>query len=86
MHQLGGLVFTARILPMTLTGRGQAPRRMLVMISSTPADTIDVDVRQITTGANHATAHGLGIDQLQSVLLALDYNGRDVFNPRYWNN
>lgn len=85
-HQLGGLMFTARILPMTQKGRGSRARNMLVMVSLTGGDLIDIDVRYLTGGAEHATARDVYIDQLQRALLALDYDGPEIFNPRYWTN
>lgn len=84
-HELGGLLFIARILPLTGSGRGQAPRRMAVMVSLTPGDLIDIDVRPLT-GPEHATVRDIYIDQLQRALLALDYDGSDAFNPSYWTN
>ncbi|MGO2520105.1 MAG: hypothetical protein ACTH8F_08285 [Microbacterium sp.] len=83
-HQLGGLLFKARILPMTKTGRGEAARSMAVLVSLTPADEIDVEVRRISDGHEHAHVQGIYIDQMQRMILALDYDGADVLNPRYW--
>lgn len=85
-HQLGGLMFTARILPLTRTGRGEAPRRMSVMVSLTGADLIDIDVRYLSGGREHATIREVYIDQLQRALLALDYDGPEPLNPAYWTN
>lgn len=85
-HQLGALLFTARILPMTKTGRGERARKMLVMVSLTGGDLIDIDVRYLAGGKEHATARDVYIDQLQRVLLALDYDGPEIYNPAYWNN
>ncbi|MBS1673150.1 MAG: hypothetical protein JSS74_04215 [Actinobacteria bacterium] len=86
-HGLGGLLFIARILPLTANGRGEAARRMAVMVSVTPGDLLDIDVRQLTGDRReHATTRDLYLDQLQRALLALDYDGREPFNPRYWTN
>lgn len=85
-HQLGGLLFIAHILPMTSRGRGEAPRRMAVMVSLTGADLIDIDVRRISDSQEHATIHGIYIDQLEPALLSLDYDGPETLNPRLWTN
>lgn len=84
-HELGGLLFIARILPLTGNRRGQAARRMAVMVSVAPGDLIDIDVRHLT-GQEHATVRDVYLDQLQRALLALDYDGPDAFNPSYWTN
>lgn len=85
--QMGGLLFDARILPFVTDGtRGESARVMSVMVSLTTADAIDVDVRHRARGTEHATAHGIYIDQLNKCLLALDYDGRTAFNPRYFPN
>lgn len=87
MHQRGGLLLTARVLPMTKRGtRGTQPRKMAVMISLTPADEIEIEAREIARGTEHAKIEGIGIEQLQHAALALDYDGREVLNPRYWTN
>ena len=84
-HRMGGLLFIARVLPMTKTGdRAEGARLMFVLVSLTPADEIDIEVRHLSNGAKHAEARGIYIDQVQAFALALDYNGREVLNPRYW--
>lgn len=81
----GGLMFTARILPVTQTGeRYAASRRMAVLISTTPADELDIEVREHGRGIEHAKIEGVYIDQLGRALLALDYDGLEPLNPRYW--
>lgn len=85
-HQLGGLLFTARILPLRHGTRRTRPARMGVMISLNGIDTIDIRVIEYASGRQHATATGLYIDQLNACLLALDYDGPTPFNPRYWSN
>lgn len=70
-HQLGGLLFTARILPLRDGTRRERPARMGVMISHTPADTIDIPVIEYARGADHARTTGVYIDQLNTALLAL---------------
>lgn len=83
-HGLGGLVFRARILPMTKTGRAEQARIMGVLVSLTPADEIDVEVKHASDQTAHAHLRGVYIDQLQRIILALDYDGPEVLNPRYW--
>jgi len=86
-HQCGGLLFTARVLPMTKRGtRGPRPRNMGIMVSLTPADEIEIEAREITRGTEHAKIEGIGIEQLQRAALAIDYDGPEVLNPRYWTN
>lgn len=82
-YQLGGLTFLARILPMTETGRSDTAESMAVLVSLTPADEIDVEVRRIADGREHARIPGIYIDQIQRIILALDYDGPEVMNPRY---
>lgn len=85
-HQCGGLMFTARVLPLTKSGaRGTQPRKMAVMVSLTPADEIDVEVREIARKTKHAQIEGIYIDQLTRVALAIDYDGPMALNPRYWH-
>lgn len=82
-HQLGGLAFRARILPMTKTGRGATARTMGVLVSLTGIDDIDIEVRH-ADGTEHARITGVYLDQLARIILALDYDGPEVTNPRYW--
>lgn len=84
-HELGGLAFIARILPFTKAGdRTERPVRMGVLISVTAVDEIDIRVRKYTNHDEHALIQGIYIDQLAAALLALDYNGPEILNPRYW--
>lgn len=84
-HQCGGLMFTARVLPMAKGGkRGTQPRKMAVMVSLTAADEIDLEVREVARGTEHAKIEGIYIDNLGRAALAVDYDGREVLNPRYW--
>ncbi|MGP5342120.1 hypothetical protein ACTXML_16010 [Glutamicibacter arilaitensis] len=86
-HQRGGLLLTARVLPMTKRGtRGTRPRKMGIMISLTPADEVEIEAREIARGTQHAKIEGIGIEQLQRAALAIDYDGSEVLNPRYWTN
>ena len=85
-HQCGGLMFTARVLPLTKSGaRGTQPRKMAVMVSLTPADEIDVEVREIARTTKHAHIEGIYIDQLARAALAIDYDGPTALSPRYWH-
>lgn len=85
-YQRGGLLFTASILPFRKDGtRGTAPRNMAVMISTTPLDEIEIEVRQFANEKVHARLDGVYIDELRRALLALDYDGKAVLNPRYWS-
>lgn len=83
-HQLGGLLFTARILPLRNGTRRDTARRMGVMISLTPADEVDIHALEYARGTDHARINGIHIDQLNPALLALDYDGTTALNPRYW--
>jgi len=84
-HSIGGLAFTARILPFTKTGdRVERPARMGVLVSVTGLDEIDIQARRPGTDEDHARIEGIYIDQLAAALLALDYNGPEILNPRYW--
>lgn len=84
-YDRGGLLFTARILPFTRTGaRYAAARNMAVLVSTTPLDEIEVEVREYARGIEHAKIERVYIDQLARAVLALDYNGDEVLNPRYW--
>ncbi|GAB3597382.1 hypothetical protein CFAEC_13825 (plasmid) [Corynebacterium faecale] len=58
---------------------------MAVMVSLTPADEIDVEVREIARKTEHARIEGIYIDQLARAALAIDYDGPTALNPRYWH-
>ena len=86
-HQRGGLLLTARVLPMAKRGtRGTQPRKMGIMISLTPADEIEIEAREIARCTEHAKIKGIGIEQLQRAALAIDHDGPEALNPRYWTN
>ena len=84
-NRLGGLLFTARILPMTKNGRGQTARRMAIMLSLNANDLIDVQVVEIASGKVHFQEDDLYVFMLERVLLALDWDGDEVMNPRLWS-
>ena len=80
-----GLAFTARILPFTRDGeRGTRPRRMKVSITLDPSDTYTVAVTWTHGGKHHThfLRSGVYADQLDTLLLALDYDGDTAVNPR----
>ena len=84
-YDRGGLLFTARILPFTKTGeRFENARRMAVLVSVSPLDEIEIEVREYARGTQHAKIERVYIDQLSQALLALDYDGPEILNPRYW--
>ena len=80
-YDRGGLLFTARILPFTRTGdRYAAARNMAVLVSTTPLDEIEIEVREYARGIEHAKIEGVYIDQLARVLLAAgDLEAADRF-------
>jgi len=88
---LPSLSFDARILPMTKGGhRGSTPRIMRVVVGLNGADYYDVHVsypqRGDTFGQKPRTVHYEADDvdagSLSRLLLALDYDGTAVLNPR----
>lgn len=85
-----GLTFQACVLPFTETGdRSTDARTMRVHITLNPADTYDIEVLYTTTRngetttTEHHAATDVYVDQLNPHLLALDYDGDTVLNPRY---
>lgn len=80
------LTFAARVLPMTKAGRGSRARVMTVRIELGPEDAYSVQVAYPKRGAReiHFKQSGIYADQLNRVLLALDFDGERVTNPRYW--
>lgn len=86
------LAFAATVLPFTKSGnRATAARAMTVTVTLTPADLYDITVTYpqrgdrygLKTPETHYTAEGIYADQLPRLLLALDYDGETVLNPRY---
>lgn len=82
-YQLGGLTFRACIQPMTETGRSDTAEIVAVLVSLTPADEIDVEVRCMADDREHARFPGVDIDQMKRIIRALDYDGSEVLNPRH---
>lgn len=87
IEEMPALVFIARILPFNKDGRRSSrPAKMAVHVALDGSDTYTVIVQRLHQGerVEHARAEGIYFDQLNHVLLALDYDGEDAFNPRYW--
>lgn len=85
---LGGLQFTARIIPFTkhtLGPRGVKPRLMNVRVLLTAEDLYDIRVEYHDRGNHytHYSAERVDFTQLESIILALDYDGEEVLNPRF---
>lgn len=87
-----GLVFNARILPFTKSGkRSGSARVMLVVVSLNAMDYYDVLVTYNAPGDRygaqgpvvHYEAADVDFETLPRLLLALDYDGETVLNPRY---
>jgi len=88
-NHLGGMTFKARILPFTKSGnRGSATRVMDVTITLNGMDYYDIRVTYAPVGhrfdrVEHANIKDVDVFALNHVLLALDYDGPQVLNPRY---
>lgn len=83
---LGGLRFTARILPFTKSGRRAArPRCMFVTVTLNCRDLYDIKVQWLDrfTVVDHWEASDVYAEDLHRVALRLDYDGPEVVNPRY---
>lgn len=79
------MAFKARILPFTKTGkRGATPRNMHVVISLDSNDTYVVTVAYQNRGerVDHFHTADVYAEDLPRLLLALDYDGDTVLNPR----
>ena len=88
-HPSDGLIFNARILPMTKTGRGTRARVMTVMITLDPSDTYNVKVSYAKgrfDRVTHFEETQVFAHNLDRLLLSLDYDGSEVTNPRYWHS
>lgn len=88
---LPSLIFNARILPFNKKGtRSGMPRVMQVVISLNAADYYDITVTHNQHGdryglkepVTHFSAQDVDCGNLSRVLLALDYDGDEVLNPR----
>lgn len=81
-----GLMFHARVLPFLKSGeRGARVRIVGVTVLLNALDTYDVTVKYFTGGewVIHYQQEGVYADQLTKLMLALDYDGPEVLNPRY---
>lgn len=82
------LMFIARILPFNKNGaRRSRAVKMAVHIALDPSDTYTVFVHHLTKGerVEHARIEGVYADDLNHVLLALDFDGPTALNPRLWS-
>lgn len=89
---LPSLIFNATILPMTKSGkRGTAPRTMQVIVGLNALDYYDIRVTYNQRGDKyglkdpvvHYEASDVDVSTLARLMLALDYDGETVTNPRY---
>lgn len=83
-----GIMFGARILPMTKKGRGTRARIMTVMIALEATDTYRVKVSYAKGRdgwVTHFEESQVYAHELNRLLLSLDYDGEEVTNPRYWH-
>lgn len=84
-YGLGGLAFRARILPFNADGaRSEQPRALRVLVTLNSADLYDVAVEYARRGktVTHARVEDIDARQLSRTMLALDYDGETVLNPR----
>lgn len=84
-----GIMFEARILPMTQKGRGARARVMQVTISLDATDTYSIKVTYAkgrTGRVTHFKESGVYAHNLNRLLLSLDYDGEEVTNPRHWHS
>lgn len=78
--------FDARIIRMAKTGgRGEQVRNMRVDITLNALDYYDVLVTYPVGGKTvvHYEGHDIDASSIGRILLALDYDGDEVLNPRY---
>ena len=86
-HFHNGIMFNARILPMTKKGRGTRARIMSVMVTLDPSDTYSIKVTYAKgrfDRVTHFEESQIHAPSLNRILLALDYDGDEVTNPHYW--
>lgn len=89
VNSFDDLIFDATILPFNKSGeRSERARTMTVSVSAGEVDDGTVHVLAIypERGTGRLLTHYEGettIDDLNRTLLALDYDGNDVLNPRY---
>lgn len=80
-----GLTFAAIILPMEADGtRASEPVEMQVQVTLNGVDLYDVLVAYLSDGVKtHYEADDVDCGSLPRLMLALDYDGDTVLNPRY---
>ena len=81
-----GLTFIARILPFTKNGeRSSRPSKMQVSVTLSSMDLYNVTVVRRARGETitHFKGEDLSASDLQPLMVALDYDGDEVLNPRY---
>lgn len=89
VNSFDDLIFDATILPFNKSGdRSERPRTMTVYVSAGEVDdgTLHVLVLCPERGTGRLLTHFDGkttVNDLNRTLLALDYDGDDVLNPRY---
>lgn len=82
---LPALTFSARIAPFDKDGlRSARSVKMTIHVAKAADETYTVIASQVYNGQymEHARAEGVGVDRLNSALIALDYDGDTAFNPR----
>lgn len=79
-----GLAFKVRLHPFKKDGeRSEWPRIMLAKVFLNYMDTYDVTIYR-GQGAVHWEGKDIYCDQLAALFLAMDFDGAEVLNPRYW--
>ena len=77
-----GLEFTGRILPFDKEGkRLRKAEKMKIRIILTPLDEYNITVTR-ANGEEFLTLEGIYCFQLAKIMMALDYDGDQVLNPR----
>lgn len=85
-YSMCALVFVARILPFKKNGkRSERAKKMAVEIALTANDTYDIHVFHMVRGerVTHFKREDVYVFDLNATLIALDYDGDEVLNPRY---
>ena len=81
-----GVIFKTRILPFKKNGeRAARPRIMWATIELNGLDLYDMEIYYISGGKKitHYEATNIYADQLNRLLIALDYDGKETLNPRH---
>lgn len=82
---LGGIEFDARILPFKVNGeRGSRARVMRVKVLLNSSDLYDISVGYPKgyEWVEHFSREDVDVESINFLLLALDYDGDEVLNPR----